>query len=85
MRPRISAICASACSALILPFSASLPTWPAGHVRGLVQARLDERLVDVLQHHGDARRGDCLGDLATHRSCADDSGLEHEHAWVISP
>jgi len=56
----------------------------AGHVRGLVEARLDELLVDVLEHHWDARCGDRLGDLAAHRSGADDGGSEHEHA-CLSP
>ena len=53
---------------------------PAGDVARLVEARLHERLVDVLEHHGDARGGDRLGDLAAHRPGAHDGGFEHEHA-----
>ncbi len=56
----------------------------------LVEARLDERVVDVLQHHRDAGGGDCLGDLAAHCPCSHDCGLEDEHAlhssdgWVAA-
>ena len=50
-----------------------------GDVAGLVEAGLDELVLDVLEHHGDARGGDGLGDLAAHGAGADDRGLEHEH------
>ncbi len=54
-----------------------------GDVPGLRQTCLDERLVDVLEHHGDARCGDRLGDLSTHRPGAHDGGSEHEHACLL--
>ena len=57
---------------------------PGGHVAGLVDARLHERLVDVLEDHRHAGGGDRLGDLAAHRSGAHYRGLEHEHAWEAS-
>ena len=47
----------------------------ASHVRSLVEPGLHERVVDVLEHHGDARGGDRLGDLATHGPSADDRCL----------
>ena len=46
---------------------------------GLDEARLHERVVDVLEDDGNARGGDRLGDLTAHGACADDGGLEHEH------
>ena len=54
-----------------------------GDVARLLQAGLHELLVDVLEHHGEPRRGDRLGDLTTHRPGADDCGLEHEHALAL--
>src|SRR6185437_2241259 len=57
---------------------------PARDVRGLLQPGLHERLVDVLEHHGDARGGDRLGDLPAHGSSADDRCLRYEHAWISS-
>ena len=50
-----------------------------GHLTGLVETGLHERLVDVLQHDGDLRGGDDLGDLAAHRAGANHGGFEHEH------
>ena len=69
----------AACSSLSLPF---LTSWrPAlRDAARLVEARLHELLLDVLEDDGDAGGGDGLGDLAAHRSCADDGGLEDEHA-----
>ena len=85
IRPTICSIWASACSAVILPFSASLADLALGDVAGLVEACLHERVVDVLEHYGDARGGDRLGDLAAHRPGAHDGGFEHEHAgWLSS-
>ena len=55
-----------------------------GDVARLLHARLYELVVDVLERHGDAGRGDRLGDLAAHRSRAYDGGLEHEHVRVSS-
>ena len=48
-------------------------------VARLVETGLDELVPDVLEHHGNARGGDGLGDLAAHGAGADDGGLEHEH------
>ena len=45
----------------------------------LVQAGVDELLVDVLEHHGDVGGGDDLGDLSAHGPGADDRGFEDEH------
>ena len=50
-----------------------------GDVARLVEAGLDELVLDVLEHDGDAGGGDGLGDLAAHGAGADDGGLEHEH------
>jgi hypothetical protein len=52
---------------------------PGRDVAGLGQAGVDELLLDVLEHDGDAGRGDRLRDLPAHRPGADDGGLEHEH------
>src|SRR6202022_4398560 len=52
-------------------------------VAGLLEARLHERVVDVLEDYGDAGGGDRLGDLAAHRPGAHDGGFEHEHAWAL--
>ena len=46
---------------------------------GLLEALVDELLLDVLQHHVDAGGGNHLGDLAAHRAGADDGGFENEH------
>ena len=46
---------------------------------GLLQAGVDEFLLDVLQDDVDAGGGDDLGDLASHRPGADDGRLEYEH------
>jgi hypothetical protein len=48
-------------------------------VLGLLEALVDELLLDVLQHHIDAGGGTHLGDLPAHRAGADDGGLEYEH------
>ena len=58
-----------------------------GDVARLVEAGLDELVLDVLEHDGDAGGGDGLGDLAAHGAGADDGGLEHEHgrAGYIEP
>ncbi len=50
-----------------------------GDVAGLGEAGVDELLLDVLEDDGEACGGDRLRDLPTHRSGADDGGLEHEH------
>ena len=50
-----------------------------GDVARLVEAGLDELVLDVLEHDGGAGGGDGLGDLAAHGAGADDGGLEHEH------
>src|SRR5439155_11489382 len=49
-----------------------------GDLARLLQAGVDELLVDVLEDDGDVCVGDRLGDLAAHRSGADDGGLEYE-------
>ena len=83
MRPTISSICASACSARDPALLGELADLALGHVAGLLETRLHERVVDVLEHHGDARGGDRLGDLSAHRPGADDGGFEHEHAFGL--
>ena len=55
-----------------------------GHVARLVEAGVDELLLDVLEHDGDAGGGDRLRDLAAHGAGADDGGLEHEHGVRVS-
>jgi hypothetical protein len=55
------------------------------HVAGLVEPRLHERVVDVLQHHRNPRGGDRLGDLAAHRPCTDNCCSEHEHCFSVTP
>ncbi len=62
--------------ALLLDQLADLPL---GHFARLVQARLHEILVDVLEDDREAGRGDRLGDLPAHGARPDDGGLEHEH------
>ncbi len=84
MRPTISAICASPCSAVSLPRSTSLPTCPAVTLRASSRPGLHELLVDVLQHHRDPRGGDRLRDLPPHRPRAHHRCLEHEHAGSSS-
>ena len=49
------------------------------HLAGLVEAGVDEALVDVLEHDGNVRARDHLRDLAAHHAGADDRGLEDEH------
>ena len=51
-----------------------------GDLAGLVEAVVDELLVDVLEDDVDVGDGDRLGDLASHRAGADDCGLEDEHS-----
>ena len=80
MRPRISASLRVGLLGGDLAPLGEFADLALGHVRGLVEPGLHERLVDVLEHHGDARGGDGLGDLAAHRPGADDGGFEHEHA-----
>jgi hypothetical protein len=50
------------------------------HRARLRETGLHERIVDVLEHHRDARSGDRLCDLPSHRPRADNGGLEYEHA-----
>ena len=50
-----------------------------GDAAGLLDALVDELLVDVLEHDVDVGGGDRLGDLAPHRSGTDDCSLEDEH------
>ena len=50
-----------------------------GHLARLLEAVVDELLVDVLEDDRDVGRGDRLRDLAAHRAGADDGGLEDEH------
>ena len=61
-----------------------------GDLAGLVEAVVDELLVDVLEDDVDVGDGDRLGDLASHRAGADDCSLEDEHSapnvgliWVV--
>jgi hypothetical protein len=51
-----------------------------GDLARLLQSRVDEPLVDVLEHDRDAGGRDDLGDLASHHPRADDPCFEHEHA-----
>ena len=51
-----------------------------GDLAGLLEAVVDELLVDVLEDDGDVGGGDRLRDLAAHRAGADDGGLEDEHS-----
>ena len=52
---------------------------PLGHLARLLEAVVDELLLDVLEHDRDVGGGDRLRDLAAHRPGADDGGLEYEH------
>ena len=73
-------------SALLLGQLAALDQFPdltRGHVASLVEPGLDERVVDVLELHRDARGRDRLGDLPAHRPCTYDGCLEHEHAAFL--
>ena len=54
-----------------------------GDLACLLQADVDELLVDVLQDDGDVSGGDGLGDLSAHGACADDGGFEDEHGERI--
>ena len=54
-----------------------------GHFACLIQARLHEVLVDVLEHDREAGGGDRLGNLPAHGARSDDGGLEHEHAGLL--
>ena len=85
MRPTTSSTCASAASWSSLPRSTSFLTCPLGDLARLGEPGLDELVLDVLQHDGDARGGDGLGDLAAHGSGADDGGLEDEHVLTCAP
>ncbi len=51
-----------------------------GHLAGRRQPRLEARVVDVLEHDGDAGGGDDLGDLP---APAHDGGFEDEHAATL--
>ncbi len=50
---------------------------------GLLEAVVDELLIDVLEDDVDVGGGDRLGDLAAHRAGADDCSLEDEHLSPI--
>ena len=54
-----------------------------GDLVGLLEAVVDELLVDVLEDDVDVGGGDRLGDLASHRSGTDDCSLEDEHSAPI--
>ena len=54
-----------------------------GDFARLIETRLHEVLVDVLEHDRESGGGDRLGDLATHGARSDDGGLEHEHACLL--
>src|SRR4051812_26039042 len=56
-----------------------LPDLALGDLLGLLEAGVDELLLDVLQHDVDVRGGQHLGDLSTHGSGADHGGFENEH------
>ncbi len=75
----VRSTCALASSSVSLPFSTSRATCPSVTLRALLQSRVDELLVDVLEHDGDVRGGDDLRDLTAHHARADDRGFEHEH------
>ena len=49
---------------------------------GLLEALVDELLVDVLEHDWDVGGRDHLRDLAPHRAGADNGGFEHEHGCL---
>ncbi len=65
------------------------PELRLGHLASLLEALVDELLVDVLQHDGNLGGRDHLGDLPSHRAGAYDGGFEYEHAvlqtWGPSP
>ena len=84
IRPSTSSICACALLGRELALLDELSDLPGGDVAGLVEAGLDERVVDVLQHHRDPGGRDRLGDLAAHRPGAHDSSLEYEHRLLSS-
>ncbi len=50
---------------------------------GLVQALVDEPLIDVLEHDGDVGVGDHVRDLTTHRPSADHGSFEDEHGGAV--
>ena len=50
------------------------------HLAGLLQPLVDELLLNVLQHDGDAGGGGHLRDLPSHRAGAHDGGFEYVHA-----
>ncbi len=84
MRPITTSSCSSACSwrqLLLLDEAAELAL---RHLARLVEAGIDELLVDVLEDDGDLGGGDRLRDLATHGSGADDGGLEDEQVRLLS-
>ena len=59
---------------------------PGGDVARLLQPGLHERVVDVLEHDGNAGGGDRLGNLPAHRAGAYYRGLENEHvmsSWLL--
>jgi len=49
-----------------------------GQLARLVEAVVDELLLDVLEHNREIRRRDRLGDFAAHRAGADHCRLEYE-------
>ena len=74
---------ALACSSVIFSFFDQALELALGDLAGLLQALVDELLVDVLEDHRQVGGGQRLGDLAAHRAGADDRGLEYEH--VLEP
>jgi hypothetical protein len=52
---------------------------PLGHLARLLQARVHELLIHVLEHHGDVGGRQHLGDLPAHDAGSDDPGFEYEH------
>ena len=84
MRPRISSSCSSRLLGGDPALLGELADLRGGDVARLLQTRLHERVVDILELYGETRCGDRLGDLAAHGAGAHDGGLEHEHVAVPS-
>ena len=80
MRPRISSALRVGVLLADLLLGDERAELAFGHLPGLLEARVDELLLHVLQDHGYAGGGDDLGDLAAHRAGPHDGGFEHEHA-----
>ena len=77
--PSVCSICAGALLGGDLLLLDELADLALGDLAGLLEAGVDELLIDVLEDDGDVGGGDDLGDLPAHDPCADDRGFEDEH------